>query len=80
MRDGRKALAFAERANQLIGGRSAGMLRILAAAHAESGDFTQAIAVQKQAIALLSGTESQAPYAAALRLYESGQPCRDDSW
>lgn len=80
LRNGRKALAHAERAIGLVGGGNAGLLRILAAAHAEAGDFEQAVATQKQAIALISGTESQAPYAAALRLYESGRPCRDDSW
>ena len=57
------------------------VLSILAAAHAECGDFENAIATQQQAIALLrKGGESQVPCAAALKLYESRQAFRDDSW
>ena len=81
VRDGKKAVAFAKQADQLVGGTNPGILSILAAAHAEAGDFEKAIATQQQAIALLrKGGESQAPYAAALKLYESRQPFRDDSW
>jgi hypothetical protein len=80
VRDGRKALDFATRANQWIGGRNPGILNILAAAHAECGDFPRAIAVQKQAIGLVSGAESRAQFSAALKLYESGRPYRDDAW
>ena len=80
VRDGPKALRFAEAANREIGGTNAGMLSILAAAHAECGDFQQAVAIQKQAISLISSDLRRSTFAAQLRLYESHQPCRDDSW
>ena len=81
LRDGPKAVAFAKQAIQLIGDRNPGILSNLAAAYAEAGDFENAIATQQQAISLLrKGGESQAPYAAALKLYEARQPYRDDSW
>ena len=81
VRDGPKAVRFAEAAMREVGDQNAGILHILAAAHAECGDFDKAIATQKEAISLLRrGGESQAPYAAALKLYESRQPLRDDSW
>jgi WD40 repeat protein len=81
IRDGKKAVAFATEASDLVGGTSAGMLRILAAAQAEAGDFESAIATQQQAISLLRHSgEYHTRYTAALKLYESRQPCRDDSW
>jgi eukaryotic-like serine/threonine-protein kinase len=81
VRDGPKSLQFASQANQICGGRNPGILAILAAAHAECGDFDKAIATQQKAISLLrKGGDAQAPYAAALKLYESHQPFRDDSW
>ena len=80
VRDGRKAVRFAEAANLLAGSHNAGLLNILAAAHAEVGDYSNAITFQKQAIALLAGPEFHAAYAAALRLYESGHPFRDPAW
>ena len=80
LRDGRKAVAFAEQALALCGGRNAGVTSILAAAYAEAGDFPKAISMQKQAMALLPTVELKAEYAPELKLYESHQPCRDDSW
>ena len=80
VRDGRKAVLLAERANLLAGGLNAGVLNILAAAYAETGDFPKAVATQKQAISLLSGAESRAGYLATLKLYEAGRPRRDDAW
>jgi WD40 repeat protein len=80
VRDGPKALRFAQAANREIGGNNAGILSILAAAHAECGDFEQAIATQKQAISLISSDLRRSAFAAQLRLYESRRPCRDDSW
>ena len=81
LRDGPKAVAFSKQVIQLIGDRNPGILSNLAAAYAEAGDFENAIATQQKAISLLrQGGESEAPYAAALRLYESRQPFRDDSW
>ncbi len=80
VRDGPKALRFAQAANREVGGRNAGILSILAAAHAECGDFEQAVAIQKQAISLISSDLRRSTFASQLRLYESRQPFRDDSW
>jgi tetratricopeptide (TPR) repeat protein len=49
IRDGAKAVGFAEEAVQLSGGREPRFLRTLAAAYAESGRFSEAIAVAQQA-------------------------------
>ena len=49
IRDGAKAVAFAEEAVKLSGGRELLFLRTLAAAYAESGRFSEAIAVAQQA-------------------------------
>jgi WD40 repeat protein/serine/threonine protein kinase len=81
VRDGRKAVQFAELANQVTGGRQAGLLFILAAAYAEAGDFEKAVATQEKSTSLLSRTgEAQTYHAAALKLYESRQPFRDHSF
>jgi hypothetical protein len=80
VRDGHQAVLLAERANLLAGGSNAGVLNILAAAYAETGDFPKAVATQKQAISLLTGAESRAGYLATLKLYEAGRPRRDDAW
>ena len=80
LRDGSKAVAYAQQASTLTGGRNAGILSILAAAYAETGDFDNAINCQKQALALVSDLEFRMEFAAELRLYESRQPFRDDAW
>jgi hypothetical protein len=81
LRDGPRAVVYAKQVIQLIGDRNPGILSNLAAAYAEAGDFENAVATQQQAISLLrKGGEAQAPYAAALKLYEARQPFRDDSW
>ena len=43
LRDGHKAVALAERANQLSGAQNPSILRTLAAAYAEAGNFDNAI-------------------------------------
>jgi hypothetical protein len=55
------------------------MLDTLAAAYAEVGDFTKAISVQQESIALLSAGESnkRSEFESRLRLYQSGRPYRD---
>lgn len=53
-------------------------LMILAAAHAEAGNFEQAIAVQREAIETTPASTRDA-FEALLRLYESGQPYRRKS-
>jgi WD40 repeat protein/serine/threonine protein kinase len=81
VRDGRKAVQFAELANQVTGGQQAGVLFILAAAYAEAGDFEKAVATQKMSTSRLSRTgEAQTEHAAALKLYEARKPFRDDTY
>jgi tetratricopeptide (TPR) repeat protein len=50
IRDGIKAVEFAQQAVQLSGGKDPKFLRTLAAAYAESGRFSEAITTTKQAI------------------------------
>src|SRR5438132_3846312 len=50
IRDGIKAVEFAQRAMELSRGRDPNFLRTLAAAYAESGRFSEAITTAKQAI------------------------------
>jgi tetratricopeptide (TPR) repeat protein len=52
VRDGKKAVELAEKASRLPGGESPIVLRTLAAAYAESGDFVKAIAAAQRAMEL----------------------------
>ena len=80
VRDGAKAVEAASQGNELTGGRSPGLLRILAAAHAEAGDFPKAIATLERARSLATTTEIHNAILADLRLYQAGKPLRDNSW
>jgi protein O-mannosyl-transferase len=62
IRDGSRAVGFAQEAVQLSGGREPRFLRTLAAAYAESGRFSEAIAVAQQAagIATMQGKPDMA--------------------
>jgi tetratricopeptide (TPR) repeat protein len=51
-RDGKRAIELATRACELSAWKDADCLDTLAAAHAEAGDFDQAVGIQEQAIAL----------------------------
>jgi tetratricopeptide (TPR) repeat protein len=59
-RDGAKALAFAQQAAALSGGREPQFLRTLGAAYAETGHFTQAISAARQAVAMANMQGKQA--------------------
>jgi Flp pilus assembly protein TadD len=74
-RNGREAVLLATRACELTAFQNAGMLDTLAAAYAEEGDFENAVAYQKRALAMTLGKE-QAALRIRLRRYESGQPYR----
>ena len=80
VRDGLKAVSFAQQASQLVGGRNPGLLSILAAAYAETGDYANAISLQKQAMTMLPNVELHTEYSAELRCYEQHQPWRDNAW
>jgi tetratricopeptide (TPR) repeat protein len=60
LRDGPKALALAEHANQLSGGANPLILRSLAAAEAETARFTQALATARQALDLAVAQKNDA--------------------
>ncbi|MGA2067845.1 MAG: tetratricopeptide repeat protein [Thermoguttaceae bacterium] len=80
VRNGAKAVELARRAVELPGGRTAAGLDALAAAHAERGQFPDALRAAREA-AGLAGATGNAALAAALRarivLYEKGRPFRD---
>lgn len=77
VRDGQSALGYAEKAVALTSRTNLAVLDTLAAAYAEAGQFTNAINVQKEAIALLKSEEERKDYESRLRLYESGTSYRD---
>jgi len=74
-----RALELATRANQLSGGGNATVLRTLAAAYANAGQFSRAVEVGQIALSL---TDRQSPLAKALQQeiagYQAGLPYRED--
>jgi WD40 repeat protein/tetratricopeptide (TPR) repeat protein/tRNA A-37 threonylcarbamoyl transferase component Bud32 len=76
-RDGPGAVRLAERAVAVTERKHPEFLDTLAAAYAEKGDFTKAINVQKEAIALLQTERARQDYASRLELYEHNSPYRD---
>jgi len=82
IRDGAKAVGFANEAVQLSGGREPSFLRTLAAAYAESGRFSEAVAAARQAsvIATMQGkTKLANGLEKDLVLYRSRLPLRNNS-
>jgi len=80
LRNGVKAVALAERANQLASGKKPVILTTLAAAYAEAGKFPEAIETAQRAsqlaemqanTALVGALQSQ------LKLYQAGMPFHD---
>jgi tetratricopeptide (TPR) repeat protein len=80
LRQGAKAVALAERANQLNGSTNAAVLHTLAAAYAETGRYGDATATARRALEL-AVAQSDDDLAVALRreieLYEADKPTRD---
>ena len=79
VRNGNKAVALAEQANRLSGSQSAQVLRVLAAAYAETGHFSEALTTAKQAL-LLATAQSKQKLAEEIQiemmLYQANTPCR----
>ena len=77
LRNGPEAVRLAERASHVARGNRALILRILAAAYAETGDFTQATDTARHALEV-AGSDNNAALVAALEkeiaLYQSGSP------
>jgi tetratricopeptide (TPR) repeat protein len=80
LRNGSRAIQFARRADQLSGGNNAVVLRTLAAAYAEAGQFEKAIesAQTGMQLARSHGDDSLATeFQQQLALYELGLPYRE---
>jgi len=82
IRDGRRALELAEKALRISGGKIPMIFRVLAAAYAEDGRFSQAIESAQRG-ADLATSQGNAALAAELQsniaLYQTGTPLRDPS-
>jgi tetratricopeptide (TPR) repeat protein len=80
VRSGEEAIRLATRASNRTGNRNAEMLDTLAAAYAETGDYSQAVAVAERALAA-ARTAGNAPLAGEvegrIELYRRGEPFRD---
>jgi tetratricopeptide (TPR) repeat protein len=77
LRNGSQALELAMQANQLSGGRDPTVLRTLAAAYAENGQFSKAFESAKNALELATAQSNQALVEALqhdLSLYQKGLP------
>jgi Tfp pilus assembly protein PilF len=81
-RDGPKAVQLAEQALRISGGRIPILFRTLAAAYAESGEFSKAIQTAQQGIEL-ANSQGNSGLATELQgniaLYQEQQPLRDPS-
>jgi len=81
IRDGARAVGFAQAAVQLTGGREPRFLRTLAAAYAESGRFSEALAVAQQA-AIIATMQGKSDVANRLEkdlvLYRGRLPLREN--
>jgi len=81
LRNGSNAVVFAEAAVALTNRKNPEYLDTLAAAYAEVGQFEKAIAIQKEAIVLITSANTSAYLKSVLethlKLYQSGTPCRE---
>ncbi|MFP5235402.1 MAG: tetratricopeptide repeat protein [Acidobacteriota bacterium] len=79
LRNGKKAIELAERANELAGGQDAAVLDTLSAAYAESGNMEKAIETEEKALALArnaADAQHLNRLTAHLSRYKSGAPLR----
>jgi protein O-mannosyl-transferase len=80
LRNGTKAVELAGQADRLVGGTNTLVLRTLAAAYAENGEFTNAIRTARSAMQLarMHGEDSlTADLDQQIALYQLGMPYRD---
>jgi protein O-mannosyl-transferase len=82
LRNGTNAVALAKRANELTGSEDPTVLKTLAAADAERGDFPGAITMAQQA-AQIANRQQNLPLANAIErqmeLYQNNQPYRESA-
>jgi tetratricopeptide (TPR) repeat protein len=79
LRDGKMAVELATRACELNKWTGASFLDTLAAAYAETGDYTAAVRWQREAIAKLSPEDpTRSEFSDRLQLYGSNKPYRED--
>jgi tetratricopeptide (TPR) repeat protein len=79
VRNGNQAVVVAGEANRLTGSQDPHILRTLAAAYAEAGRFSEAVATAKRALTLASGESSPVlinELQTEIGLYQSNSPCR----
>ena len=76
IRDGAKAVQFAEKAVAATSRENPSCLDTLAAAYAEAGQFEKAVTTQKEAMALLKTEKEEADSQSRLNLYENKRPYR----
>jgi eukaryotic-like serine/threonine-protein kinase len=76
-RDSGVAIELAQKAVTATAGKEPNSLDTLAAAYAAAGQFTNAVSVQKQAIAVAQDEARRKEFAQHLRLYETGLVYRD---
>jgi Flp pilus assembly protein TadD len=82
IRDGTRAVELAEKAMRLSGGKIAMIYKVLAAAYAENGRFSDAIDTARRGGALANRTGNPAlasELESNIALYQSGRPLRDPS-
>ena len=80
LRDGAQAVALAERAARLAGGRQPAVLDTLAAAYAEAGRFPEAVQIASQLLELARQQDNRrllGALEARLALYQAGTPFRE---
>ena len=79
LRDGPRAVALAEQANQSTGGANPIILCTLAAAYAETGRYQEAVATGRKALSQAQAQKNDKLAAALqeqIKLYEAGRPTR----
>jgi hypothetical protein len=77
VRDGSGAVVYAGKAVSATHRKNPSFLATLAAAHAEAGQFAEAVSVQKEATGLVQDVLVKKDFAARLKLYESNTPYRE---
>jgi tetratricopeptide (TPR) repeat protein len=76
-RNGRRAVDLARQASDSTGGKNAEYLDTLAAAHAEAGEFAEAVRLQRRVLDDAGDMKDHGEARKRLTLYEAGTPYRE---